>query len=200
MPPARGASTGSRGHSRDRQAPSSGPGPPGGSGRRPTVPLCLRGPPPGPPPGLRSAQVTCLGCSSPAALRAGTPRATLKMTGLLRGSQAAASASRELGTRLCTHAALQTLPLEGPAGTRLRLRAHRGRLGGCPKGSPLCPRAAAGPRPSPWSTPQDTCHPRRDRPASARRQGSQTSPAEGPGSAQAVPLPPSPPRSQGHSH
>lgn len=46
-PLALGASTGSRGHSRDRRAPSSVPGSLGGSGWHPTVPLCLKGPTPG---------------------------------------------------------------------------------------------------------------------------------------------------------
>lgn len=50
-PLALGASIGSHGHSRDRRAPSSVPGSLGGSGWRPTVPPCLKGP----TPGLKSA-------------------------------------------------------------------------------------------------------------------------------------------------
>lgn len=54
-PLAPGASTGSRGRSRDRRAPSSGPGSLGGIGWRPIVPRCLQGPS---PPGLESAGPT----------------------------------------------------------------------------------------------------------------------------------------------
>lgn len=58
---------------------------------------------------------------------------------------------------------------------------------------PTCPPPTLLPLPNPpppYSTPEGTCHLRRDRPASARRQGSQTSPAGGAG-VSAGPAPPS---------
>lgn len=139
-PLAPGASTGSRDHSRDRQAPSSGPGPPAGSGWRPTGPLSLQGPS---PRGSSQRSPRPRVCASRSRAESGQPSSAPR-TAALR----TLAFAREPGRRACirvhrarasapgAHALAhprvysQTATRRGLPGTHLWLHAVHGRLMG----------------------------------------------------------------------
>lgn len=210
-PLASGASTGSRGRSRGRLAPSSAPGCQGGSGWRPTAPQCLwpqaraesavhvghrawhlvrdHGDRPGPHvPFARGSQAGS-GCVHPPACshrvepRVGSPLAPSERPPHRTGCPQRA---RALDPSRASAGGLQDGGVGG-AGTHL-----------CPPSwIRLSPPASHSSRLPPGpQAPQGTCRLQRGRSGSAQHRGWQTSPAGGTGLSQGLTIPLSPPGRQ----